>query len=56
MNPLMNRHGTTPLMWAASNGYLGIVQALLERGVDVNARSPDGRYTTRRARTARANL
>jgi len=35
--------GTTPLMIAARNGDLGIVQALLSRGADASARDADGK-------------
>ena len=39
---LKNRWGSTALQWAADSGNLLMVQALIERGADVNAGDDDG--------------
>jgi len=38
-----NNRGVTTLMHAAWNGYTAIVQALLDRGADMNAKDKVGR-------------
>jgi hypothetical protein len=40
--PVVEDHGMTPLMRAASDGSAGTVQALLDRGAEVNAKRTDG--------------
>jgi len=40
---LTNARGATPLMIAARNGDLGILQALLSRGADASVRDADGK-------------
>ncbi|MFN2513303.1 MAG: ankyrin repeat domain-containing protein [Pyrinomonadaceae bacterium] len=40
--PVVDDYGMTPLMRAASDGSAGTVQALLDRGVEVNAKRTDG--------------
>src|SRR5687767_11859337 len=40
--PVVEDHGMTPLMRAASDGSAGTVQALLDRDADVNAKRMDG--------------
>jgi ankyrin repeat protein len=39
---LRNRYGWTPLHWAARNGHLQTVTALLDWGADVNAADANG--------------
>lgn len=38
-----NKHGTTPLHWAAEFGTPEVIQALLDAGADVMARNKSGR-------------
>ena len=40
--PVIEDHGITPLMRAACDGSAGTVQALLDRGAEVNAKRADG--------------
>ena len=40
--PVVEDYGMTPLMRAASDGSAGTVQALLDRGAEVNAKRTDG--------------
>jgi len=40
---VIDAHGATPLMIAARNGDLGIMQALLSRGADASIRDADGK-------------
>jgi len=35
-------HGLTPLMWAAGDGNLAALEALVPAGADINLRSPSG--------------
>ena len=36
------KHGVTPLMYAAQNGYLEVVKEFLDRGADIDARDKNG--------------
>lgn len=35
---LMEQNGSTALMWAAANGYAAVVEYLLKRGADTEAK------------------
>ena len=41
----------TPLMEAASGGYVNIVKLLIANGADVNAQSSAGKYSHKRCTT-----
>ena len=40
--PLVDDSGTPIVVWAAWQGQTGVLEALIEHGVDVNARTPAG--------------
>ena len=44
-----DKDGWTPLMYAAANGHLEIVDFLISKGADVNAKSKDGRTSQMQA-------
>ena len=39
------QHGNTPLMYGASNGHLEVVEYLLEKGADLEARNTVRKFT-----------
>lgn len=43
------RHDMTPLHWAAERGAVGVIKALLAKGVDVSSMDVDGALPARMA-------
>lgn len=41
----LDKHGRTPLHWAARNGHEGIVDLLIRKGADVNIQTKSHKYT-----------
>ncbi|KAF5694079.1 beta transducin [Fusarium denticulatum] len=45
VNSQQSMCGFIPLLWAAANGKNGILQLLIDKGADLEARNPDNSYT-----------